>query len=358
VATIEEKQNGMIKMDADYCLTAPPDRALLALNQPEAHTRDIGAFVSPFVSVVAPVNKDCCGCYLIWKAPDDLGIDISNARGIGAEIKLGVDEPKSSGAGVPGSLVVAGLGIRAAGQLTDEVKAAIATADRVIYMNDPESTLDVERFNAVIRAVNPDIADVGAFDDGSASANSERAITARIEEIIKFVVLGQKVCIVTYGHPAVYNAIIHRVVRRAREAKLAATVLPAISSVDCLCADMLVDQFAHSLQVSGALAFVALKREVDPSVSLALLQPSFLTAADRTALVKRLMAAFPGDHVSYLYSASTSSRDLTPVIEPIEIARLAGQAIKPGFILFIPGISEPEIDKGLMKQFERRRPVR
>ena len=200
-----------------------------------------------------------------------------------AERRPGVDETRSRGAGAAGSLVVAGLGIRAAGQLTDEVKRAIAVADRVVYMNDPESTLDVERFNAVIRAVNPDIADVEAFDDGSASANTERAIKTRIEEIIRFVQLGQKVCIVTYGHPAVYNALIHRVVRRAREAKLAATVLPAISSVDCLCADMLVDQFAHSLQVTGALAFLALKREVDPSVSLALLQPSFLTAADRTA---------------------------------------------------------------------------
>ena len=347
----------MIRTDTDCCLTAAPDRGFLALDQSESNTRDIGAFVSPLASLVAPRNKDCCGCFAIWKPLEDLGIPMATERGMRAERRPGVDETRSRGAGAAGSLVVAGLGIRAAGQLTDEVKRAIAVADRVVYMNDPESTLDVERFNAVIRAVNPDIADVEAFDDGSASANTERAIKTRIEEIIRFVQLGQKVCIVTYGHPAVYNALIHRVVRRAREAKLAATVLPAISSVDCLCADMLVDQFAHSLQVTGALAFLALKREVDPSVSLALLQPSFLTAADRTALAKRLMAAFPGNHICYLYSASTSSKDLTPVIEAVEIARLAGQSIKPGFILFIPGISEPDIDKGLMKQFQRRRPV-
>jgi hypothetical protein len=81
-----------------------------------------------------------------------------------------------------------------------------------------------------------------------------------------------------------------------------------------------------------------------------------LNKTDRALLAKKLANAFPRNHLCYLYFASISSVGLEPVIEPIELAKLAGHTIKAGFILFIPAESTPDIDKDLAKRFSARRP--
>ncbi len=72
-------------------------------------------------------------------------------------------------------------------------------------------------------------------------------------------------------------------------------------------------------------------------------------------LLKKLTLALPESHVCYLYCASVSTKDANPIIKSFALARLAEMAIEPGFILFMPAKTTPEVDEKLLKRFEGRR---
>jgi hypothetical protein len=359
-ATIDPEANRLFDSDANSCSTCHADFSLGPSNLFETSMMTFVSPVSiPSASPIEPLlnGRFCPCCFATWSLPKALEADIKSASSSesleSADSGARVSRPRGAG----GSLAVVGLGIRPSDQLTEEVRSVIRSADRVVYLTDDESPLDGEEFQKFIRdGIEARTSVIEPFDASGARASTQKAIDNRIDEIIELVRKGEKVCIVTYGHPAVLYSPTRKAVEQAMDDDLDAIMLPAISSLDCLFADLLIDPVAHGLQVFDSLGFLTLKREVDASVSLALMVPSRLTRPDRLLLIKKLEVAFPEDPICYLYQAAASRTDPDPSIDPLKISELADKEIKPGFILFIRAKTEPAIDEALAKRIKNRRP--
>ncbi len=170
------------------------------------------------------------------------------------------------------SLMVVGLGIRYPGQLTDETRRAIASADRVFYASDRGAALSEGRFAAEVAAINPRSEAVPEASGGSLKEELDR----QVNTVLETVRAGERVCFVTYGHPGICYYICHELIRRARLEKIRALMLPAVSSLDGLFADLAFDPAAKGLQVFDAIGFVARKKKVDDTIPIVLLQPYLL----------------------------------------------------------------------------------
>jgi len=205
-----------------------------------------------------------------------------------------------------GSLTVVGTGIDATTQLTPGARAAIAAADVVFYLlADAVSALRVEALNPAARSL-----------DGFYAPDKERKATYAeiVDAISSEAIAGARVCVVLYGHPGIYSAVGHGAVRRGRAAGLPARMLPAVSALDCLFADLGIDPARGGLQAYEATSFFETRPPVDPGATLLLLQVGMLgerggsqtgAVAGRFAqLVEYLCRQYGSGREAILYEAS------------------------------------------------------
>ena len=125
----------------------------------------------------------------------------------------------------------------------------------------------------------------------------------------------QKVCAVFYGSPAFLTRSAHEAVRAARGAGFPAAMLPGVSSLECMAADLGIDFGEVGCQVYEANAFLSRARSVDTGAYLILCQvamigqpASFDGDAERVGrglarLARRLEASYPASHPVLLYEA-------------------------------------------------------
>ena len=73
---------------------------------------------------------------------------------------------------------------------------------------------------------------------------------------------GQKVVTIYYGHPGFFVYASHRAVRIAHKQGLKAKMLPGVSALDCLFADLGVDPSYPGLQVLEATDFLVRNRKI------------------------------------------------------------------------------------------------
>ena len=87
---------------------------------------------------------------------------------------------------------------------------------------------------------------------------------------------GARVCAVLYGHPGIFAWASHEAMARVRAAGLPARMLPAVSALDCLLADLGIDPATTGLQTYEATYFFVRRPAVDPHATLVLLQVGML----------------------------------------------------------------------------------
>jgi len=168
----------------------------------------------------------------------------------------------------PGSLTVVGTGIDSTMQLSAGTRAAIASADLVLHMlADPVTLRRVQMLNPNTRSLT-----------GHYGPHKDRAITyAEIaDEVVAEVLAGSRVCFALYGHPSFYALPGRVAARRVREAGLPARIVPAVSSLDCLFADLELDPSEGGLQLYGATYFLRCRPPVDTHATLILMQVGML----------------------------------------------------------------------------------
>jgi precorrin-2 methylase len=205
-----------------------------------------------------------------------------------------------------GSLAVVGTGIESASQLSVGARAAMRTADVTFYqVADPVTELRVRDLCADARSL------VAYFAPDKRRGESYREIC---DAVTSEVTAGKHVCLVLYGHPGFYGAVAHEAVRRVRALRLPARMLPAVSALDCLFADLGLDPAARGVQVYEATYFFRTAPALDVAATLVLLQPGILgergstptpAVADRfRLLVARLGEVYGRDREAVLYEAS------------------------------------------------------
>jgi precorrin-2 methylase len=250
-----------------------------------------------------------------------------------------------------GSLTIVGTGISIGGHLTPEARAAFAHADVAWYLvGDPVAT-------AVLEEINPRARSLHTFYE--AGTDRRRAYEAMVDELLEPVRAGKTVCGAFYGHPGVFVYPSLHAVRRAREEGFEARMLPGISSLDCLWADVGIDPAAAGCQIYHATDFLLEARKPDTAATLVLLQINVIGQAGHCEepdwsrlpiLVDYLLTHYPAEHEVIGYEASPFPLQ-PPIVERVPLGELAGARLTPGMTLVVPpataGIAHPEMARRL-----------
>jgi uncharacterized protein YabN with tetrapyrrole methylase and pyrophosphatase domain len=166
-----------------------------------------------------------------------------------------------------------------------------------------------------------------------------------------------------YGHPGVLVYPGHAAVRRAREEGYSARMLPGVSAVDCLFADLGVDPGADGCQMYDATGFVFRRRRFDPTCPLILWQinsiavPTFLTSRlwspeGLLVLQEILQQDYPAGHEVVLYEAS-SIPTCPPRAERIPLHDLARADVSGASTLYVPPLDAVEYDRDVIERLSR-----
>lgn len=232
--------------------------------------------------------------------------------------------------------MVVGTGVGPLSRVTPEARAAIAGSDVVLHgLDDPVARSWIADVNPAARSL------LSLYGEGKARRETYDAI---VEAILAPVRAGKRVCAALYGHPGVYARPGHEAVRRAREEGFEARMLPAVSSEDCLFADLGVDPGDAGWQSHEATHLLLYRRRVDPSVALVLWQvggladrsyPPQATPERLAVLVDYLSEWYPGTHRAVAYRAS--SYPFAPArADELALADLPVSGISPMATLYVP----------------------
>jgi uncharacterized protein YabN with tetrapyrrole methylase and pyrophosphatase domain len=246
-----------------------------------------------------------------------------------------------------GSLTVVGTGIAFGVQLTPQARVAIERADDVFYLlAEPAAELWFKELSPGSHSLRHHYA-----------VGRERAETyaCMVEEILAAVRRERNVCAVFYGHPGVFASPAHEAVRRAREERFSAVMLPAVSSEDCLFADLGVDPGTSGCQSYEATDFLLRRRSFDTAVPLVLWQVAFIgvtsapIASSQSAfgvLVDRLLEHYEESHRVTLYVASPYPVG-APSIREHALGEVRGAELGPMSTLYVPPASLAAVDPAM-----------
>ena len=163
-----------------------------------------------------------------------------------------------------------------------------------------------------IEALNPSARSLDGFY--GPTKDRRETYSEVVSAIVAEVMSGARVCAVFYGHPGVFANPAHEAVARVRAAGLRARMLPAISSLDCLFADLGIDPATAGLQCYEATDFLLRRPQADPEATLVLLQVGMLGETGGAAtpdvgrrfrrLVDTLREGYGASREAVLYEAS------------------------------------------------------
>jgi uncharacterized protein YabN with tetrapyrrole methylase and pyrophosphatase domain len=249
------------------------------------------------------------------------------------------------------SLTVVGLGINAPAHVTQETLTCLERADEVLYLvADPVAVAWLEQVNPRTRPLH-EFYELGV--------PRTRAYRAMVDEILARVRRGGDVCVAFYGHAGVFVNPTHEAIRRAREEGFRARMLPAVSTEDCLFADLGIDPADNGCQSFEATDLLVHQRAIDPSVPLLLWQVGVVgnvtytpeaDASHVSVLVDYLAALYPKDHPVVIYEASPYAV-CDPSIQTVELAALAQTAVPPMATLYLAPAIVREPDAATLELF-------
>ncbi|MGK4004044.1 SAM-dependent methyltransferase [Sorangium sp. So ce1036] len=265
--------------------------------------------------------------------------------------QLGDIKPPIADRRSKGSLVVVGTGIQWAGQTTLAARRAIEAADRVLFAVADAGTA------GWLRSLRPDAV---SLRYGSSDGPPRREIYRRmVDDILAEVRRDLRVCAVFYGHPGVFSTPAHEVIRLARGEGHSARMLPGVSFLDCLFADLGIDPGHEGCVTYEATDFLLRRRPFDIHTPLVLSQVAMIgnphvfdpDATDRirqglSVLAEVLCARFPGSHEAILYDASTHPIE-PPTIVKKPLGALASAPVTDVSTLYVPPVGPAPVDRAM-----------
>lgn len=250
-----------------------------------------------------------------------------------------------------GRLLVVGTGISAPAHISLETKSAIETADIVHYgVADPVTEKWIIDHAKNARSLS---------DEYSADRTLFETYESMVGRIFHSVCNDQNVCAAFYGHPGMFVYAGHQAIKRATEAGYDAKMLPSISALDCLFADLAIDPSTTGCQMYEATEFVLRTRKPDQGSYLILWQIAHIgeiTFSEETQnpqaltiLRDYLSLYFDRSHELILYEASSYPICL-PRIERIKLSKLAKFEIEKTMTLVVPPCIIPEVNDEMKKE--------
>jgi Tetrapyrrole (Corrin/Porphyrin) Methylases len=250
-----------------------------------------------------------------------------------------------------GELVVVGTGIKGVNDFSREAAAFIRDAQKVLYVvADPIA----ER---LIMDLNPGAEDLSPLYD----RDRPRLSTYRLmsERILSYVRAGLRVCAVFYGHPGVFVKPSHLAISTARREGHRAHMMPAVSALDCLFADLNVDPSTHSCQIFGATDLLVHARRIDATATVIIYQAACVgdpgyhggTFDGRHVplLSQYLQRFYRPDHAAYIYEAAHIALS-NPRVDKTTVAGLPSARLTGASTLYIPPQDQPLVDRDMVQK--------
>jgi hypothetical protein len=239
--------------------------------------------------------------------------------------------------------------------VTPEADAAIGQADEVLYLvTDSLMARWIEGRNPRSRSLHT------LYEPGKRRRETYAEIVA---ELLAPVRGGLDVCAAFYGHPGVFARPGHEAIRRARAEGFAARMLPAVSALDCLVADLGIDPAATGLQSYDATDFVVHRRRVDTAATLVLWQIGVVGELGYALeprrdsvelLVEGLERSYRPDHEVIVYEASPYPAVADPLVLRVELQELAETGVPLLSTLVVPPRGKPRRDRAIMERLALR----
>lgn len=252
----------------------------------------------------------------------------------------------------PGSLTIAGAGIRPGLHTTREAIARIRSADKVLYLL---AEITPVRW---LQELNPSAESLeDLYRPGRPFAEVYEDI---VETILEHVRVPQDVCVVFYGHPGVFDRTSRDAIDRARGEGFDARMLPGITAEDCLYVDLELDPGGSGMQSFDATDFLVRRRTPDTTVPMILWQVGIVGGSRTTAevrrpglevLAERLSELYGPDHELVVYEATPFPIG-RPLIERTAVRDLAEAGVTGLSSLFVPGKDEASVDEQMMARLE------
>lgn len=242
-----------------------------------------------------------------------------------------------------GSLVVVGTGI-AVGHLTAEARASIEIADKVLYC---VADVAAER---LIKRVGREAESLYVLyaDDKPRSITYEQMVQRTLECVRQ----GSDVCVIYYGHPGIFCYPSHEAIKRARQEGFEAKMLPAVSSVDCLFADLGIDP-AWGCQMLEATDFLLRGRPIDTTDHVIIWQVGCVgdlgfkfkgyDGRNVPVLAEALSNLYGGEYEAVVYEAAQYNI-CEPRMTKTTLAALADAKLTGISTLYIPPKPKPPIN--------------
>lgn len=249
------------------------------------------------------------------------------------------------------SLVIAGTGIKFLSHLTVETSAYIKQADRVFFLvNEPA-------IKEWIRNNHPQTESLEfLYTKYALRKDCYKAITNYILEAVR---KKQHICVVFYGHPAVFAQPGLDAVKLAKLEGFDAKILPGISAQDCLFADLMIDPGSHGCHSFEATDFLLFKRKFDPRGHLILWQVDIIGVLSNPLrhdnkkgaelLVKYLCDFYQPNHEVFLYEAAQYP-SIEPSIQSISLIDLPNAAYSKITTLYVPPIKNTWYDQEFINE--------
>ncbi|MEM9387630.1 MAG: SAM-dependent methyltransferase [Pseudomonadota bacterium] len=243
-----------------------------------------------------------------------------------------------------GSLYLIGTGIRLTGQLTLEARNVLRGADVAFALAGDSLAL------AYLRELNPRIESLEDCYRGGRTR--DESYEMMVERLLAPLDDARTVCAAFYGHPGVFVWPSHEAVRRARQAGHCASMLPGVSSEDCLVADLGVDPGVSGMQTYEAGDFLVYRRAFDARVPLVLWQVGALGDRRSTfrldpkwlqALVAHLITSYTPEHEVIVYEAAAFPLD-APRVDRVPLRSLLECPLSQVSTLYVPPLAAPELD--------------
>jgi precorrin-3B methylase len=251
-----------------------------------------------------------------------------------------------------GSLIVVGTGIQWAGQTTHAARAAIEAADRVLFaVADPWTV-------QWLRGLKP-----SAESLPYSSGNTPRRViyAEMVRRILEPVRAGLRVCAVFYGHPGVLHLSAHEAIRQAHAEGLPAQMLPGVSFLDCLFADLGVDPGRDGIQLHEATDFLIRHRAFDVHSPLVLSQIGgignlgFFDARETERIQRGLRVLsevlcrhFPASHEVIIYEAAVLPTT-PPRMTRATLEELVTAAVSDVSTLYVPPLCPAPVDARMLE---------
>lgn len=236
------------------------------------------------------------------------------------------------------TVVVCGVGIKSISHFTRETEAAIKQADIVLHLVNEPATKEWIEINSKKNYPLEEI-----YYSTETRSDSYKNI---VKYILRYIHEYNNVCLVVYGHPLLLSRSVSDLLSSIDRRDIFVTVLPSISSLDCLLSDLEVDPSEGMLSIE-ANVFLRENKVSDITNHLVIWQVGMIndkSSIDNGArdfklkvLQEKLLMHYPREHEVIFYEASIYPH-ISPSIIKTNIKSMLSSPISRLTTAYIPPV--------------------